>query len=1299
MAVSIQPIKASQAHALADYYSQKTKEVAAELRTREEYAEAPQEELEKIAHVQMERARVQGMGGDPDKVEAEIRAAWSAQQAGGSAAYYSTEKAERLVHLRGSRAGSTADRDALEDVFLGRDGEHRLDDPYPKQTEAAARAAGHKGKITADVREALRSGRDPQTGQELTGEAAEKVSAYWRAPERQDGEVTAIDTTFSAPKGVSLLAAFGSDETRESIVDAQIAAVTKVLEFAESEGMVLARRGSQKELLKRRGDLADAIGNAGSDEDREALETELRELNEKSVVVAKLTEAIAKTEMTSREGDPQLHTHMLLSNFVRSSDGKITSLDGRPWHGASAALDAVYLRTLSQELHQRIGVHLEERVLGDKVKLGGVPGIDPALEEKFSTRRMQINESLKERHAEREGLEALMGNRRSAFERAYEVREAGGPQTEEQAQKAEVYALWLESGTSPQAAALATRSSKAEESEDAAVARWRTAPGMPDGDDLLEAAREASIPIEKHELDREALWERMDLDLIEKSASFSAADALTSALRLAPQGVDESEVLAAGREYLHGRSITLETAPSLASRGDEWRQKSSGWTTEHVLAQRSRMNLMAQELSHESVGRFGLDSRGNRPAPGFDNSEMISTAAEMSEQMTLAEEQDEVLRAVVSGQRLTNVQGIAGSGKSHAIRAIATTFQKQGGHVHVLATRAQNASDLGAEVGANSYGTLHAACDEEFGLFETDMRELGLNADQQSQFHSLSKAVDEARLSGDKEAKEQAEQALQRWHEGLPTRAEARSLSDKRAALERADKALRRTNKVASEIGAEGLAKTLGVGRGRRDLYERRQELMEAKKELPHAWGEADHSQRELIIVEEAGMTADDHLEKALEYARDHDNVQLLFVGDYAQLDAVQRSGGFREIQEYVPAVQLNEIRRADAGWEREQQTRAHNLPWDNSEEARAEARNIVGAYEQHDRLISAGSDEEVQTRINEEPSEAVRNDLPQQIAKEKAAQWWMDAREEARAGQQASVEGDAGKPSKNQDDREKTFAVIAPTNSMQAQVSTEIQRLRYDAGELDPNARKGQIEFEGQQQEVQKGEELIFREGVYAAGIKNGWRAEVLAVRPGGWVSVRVTDEHGRSWGKTLSPSVLREGKVALAYSTTVHKAQGQTLDKALYVHDPKNEGFVDRQGTYPAMTRSRESTEVMLVGEYDQAKESLARTMSTSKNGILRQATRENAAVTPEAHDLVQELYSDLGVEPTWADAKSTAQGLAVKRTEALIRAERRERLERAKIHPEIAAERKAAQERREEERRQQQMQQQSRQRAMSF
>ena len=617
VAVSIQPIKASQAQALADYYSQKAKEVAADLRTREEYAETPQEELEKIAHIQIERARVQEFGGDPDKVEAEIRASWSAQQAGGSAAYYATDKAERLVHLRGSRAGSNADRDALEDLFLGRDGDHRIDDPHPKQIAKAVEAVGHDGKVTPEVLDALRAGRDPQTGEPLSGDVAEKVAAYWRAPEREDGKVTAVDTTFSAPKGVSLLAAFGSDETRESIVDAQIAAVEKVLEFAESEGMVLARRGSSSQLTKRRGELMDAISNADSEEAKAELGEELKELNDRAVLRAELTEAIAKTELTSREGDPQLHTHLLLSNFVKGEDGKITALEGQAWHGASAALDAVYLRTLSQELQQRIGVNLEERVAGDKVKLASVPGIDPALEEKFSTRRMQINEKLNERHRERESLEVLMGNRRSAFERAYEAREGGNPQTEDQARMADVYELWLDAGTSPQAAALATRSSKVEESEEAAVERWRTAPGMPDGDELLESARKASAPIQTRELDREALWERMEAELVEKAASFSASDAMTTALRLAPQGVDEHEVLEAGREYLQGKGVTLDVAPSLDVRGDEWRQKSNGWTTEHVLEQRSRMNLMAQQLSHETVGQFGHNSRMAEPAPGL----------------------------------------------------------------------------------------------------------------------------------------------------------------------------------------------------------------------------------------------------------------------------------------------------------------------------------------------------------------------------------------------------------------------------------------------------------------------------------------------------------------------------------------------------------------------------------------------------------------------------------------------------------------------------------------------------------
>ena len=58
--------------------------------------------------------------------------------------------------------------------------------------------------------------------------------------------------------------------------------------------------------------------------------------------------AAAFDHWDSRAGDPQLHTHVVISNKVQTLlDGRWRSLDGRPLHAAVTALSAHYNAVLA----------------------------------------------------------------------------------------------------------------------------------------------------------------------------------------------------------------------------------------------------------------------------------------------------------------------------------------------------------------------------------------------------------------------------------------------------------------------------------------------------------------------------------------------------------------------------------------------------------------------------------------------------------------------------------------------------------------------------------------------------------------------------------------------------------------------------------------------------------------------------------------------------------------------------------------------------------------------------------------
>ncbi|TNU72851.1 hypothetical protein FH969_14515 [Miniimonas arenae] len=136
-------------------------------------------------------------------------------------------------------------------------------------------------------------------------EAEETASGTRRA-------VAGFDFTFSIPKAVSALWAVADAGTQATIADAHHAAVADVVAFMERE-VAATRAGAAP------GDGAVA-----------------------QIDVTGLI-ATAYDHYDSRAGDPHLHTHVVVSNKVRTVlDGKWRSLDSRPLHGATVALSELH---------------------------------------------------------------------------------------------------------------------------------------------------------------------------------------------------------------------------------------------------------------------------------------------------------------------------------------------------------------------------------------------------------------------------------------------------------------------------------------------------------------------------------------------------------------------------------------------------------------------------------------------------------------------------------------------------------------------------------------------------------------------------------------------------------------------------------------------------------------------------------------------------------------------------------------------------------------------------------------------
>ena len=113
----------------------------------------------------------------------------------------------------------------------------------------------------------------------------------------------------------------------------------------------------------------------------------IRQVNVRGLV------ATAFTHRDSRAGDPDLHTHVAVANKVQTLDGRWLSIDGRVLFKANVAASETYNTALEQHLRDSLGVRFAERPGTDPAKrpIREIVGVDPRLNQRWSTRRAHIN--------------------------------------------------------------------------------------------------------------------------------------------------------------------------------------------------------------------------------------------------------------------------------------------------------------------------------------------------------------------------------------------------------------------------------------------------------------------------------------------------------------------------------------------------------------------------------------------------------------------------------------------------------------------------------------------------------------------------------------------------------------------------------------------------------------------------------------------------------------------------------------------------------------------------------------------
>jgi conjugative relaxase-like TrwC/TraI family protein len=204
-----------------------------------------------------------------------------------------------------------------------------------------AASLGLAGVVEADQLRVMIEGRDPTSGTALLQhDPKRKVKAY--------------DVTLSAPKSASLLWALGSPEVSAVVAIAHVEAVAAALEFLDERAGVTRQQSGG---VRRR------VATSGL-----AMATFVHR--------------------TSREGDPQLHTHCVIPNMVQRQDGSWVAIDGAPTFTWAKAAGSIYQEELRRRLSGRLGVAWGPDRSGCREMLGFT---EEQLEQ-FSKRTRQIDE-------------------------------------------------------------------------------------------------------------------------------------------------------------------------------------------------------------------------------------------------------------------------------------------------------------------------------------------------------------------------------------------------------------------------------------------------------------------------------------------------------------------------------------------------------------------------------------------------------------------------------------------------------------------------------------------------------------------------------------------------------------------------------------------------------------------------------------------------------------------------------------------------------------------------------------------
>ena len=543
--------------------------------------------------------------------------------------------------------------------YYEQDGYYANDDPAHKEASAwngkGAGALGLSGPVDADQFKEILEGQIPDGSGRRLGRKSKDGSLNHR-PGR--------DVTFSAPKSVSLAALIGGDRR---VVDAHDKAVKRTLAWME----------------------------------KNVLETRLRDPATGGMVRAGGQKMVAATfrHDTSRNLDPQLHTHAVIANMLQGADNKWRTMANEKLYRSKMLIGALYRGELAGEL-EKLGYGIEKTHADGRFEIAGVPR---KVIDAFSTRRAAIVAAMEQR-----GLGGPDANPRLAERAALMTR----------AHKRDVDHGSLRDHWREQAAELGFDATAI------ATGAMEKSAGREDASGIAPTAAENENTARAPNTAEQAVaWAVAHLS--EREAVFSRTNLLAAALTWQPGAVSiQNAVDAVNRLEKNG---TLHAANTPVP-GD------SLTTDKAVADEKETIALM-----HEGQGRGAMPLRGRAVDKALRNG-------------PLTEGQKAAVKLILSEKdRVIGVQGYAGTGKTTMLKRARALLEKRGFQIRGLAPSASAAQTLAAESGIESE-TLQRFLARNAGVAEGRLTRKGAR-EMRAAFKRTVLVVDEGSLASTVQAR------------------------------------------------------------------------------------------------------------------------------------------------------------------------------------------------------------------------------------------------------------------------------------------------------------------------------------------------------------------------------------------------------------------------------------------------------------------------------------------------------------------------------------------------------------------